>query len=656
MDGGRRIAGTILAPLEQPAPMADTLSARQRLMLGILAAVVVSIAAMIFDHPRDESSMLLHTMLAVAGCSAAIIVYGLRWLPKPIPGHDWADRFGLAATGTLGAVAASAPIWMDSFEARTGLKIFFIAILAAMALANPRKWTRPDRRGRIHFGSVAGAGALAFAMSAVFHGNPVLAIAVVGGAALVVQVLAPWDERAAKARARAEGWDEDDDEDVDDAGAKHAEYRAANATTRPTTTPLLTSLRAERPAGHAAPPAPQPVISAGVPVPRWATAGWFCGLLLFAGVGVILHVITAVARLGTDDFAGMTAFALAFDWLAFSCFRRMRTFRFRSWPEYLILPAFRAVCISVVIGCWTFWGLGHVGHSDEEVFVAFITISLILWSATWLVPWLWRLSVPPAQRIVPPPLPASARAAAGEMREAVGAAVTTAREALHDAREAMHDAADRARSVLPQHREMRRARRWRRNRREYAGGSWRGLAGMLGGLLIFAGFLLALAHTVDVVGMIAAGVPDYSLRDQIASDVFDNAVPNWPHLVRQVTGPTISLLLFAGLLGVIVGRLRVGARHALRAVAAVGAMMFSMVPLSSSFRYGDLWKTLAARPEGHRGGWAAVQVFVDVVRQPGTFWFLFFIAAAAVLFAWRPRRAIAAALPGGESGEKGASL
>src|SRR5688572_1216 len=59
-DGVRRITGASSSPLEAATPAgaaADVLTSRQRLMLGILAAVVVSVAAMIFARPRSEETI-----------------------------------------------------------------------------------------------------------------------------------------------------------------------------------------------------------------------------------------------------------------------------------------------------------------------------------------------------------------------------------------------------------------------------------------------------------------------------------------------------------------------------------------------------------------------------------------------------------------------
>jgi hypothetical protein len=116
----------------------------------------------------------------------------------------------------------------------------FMGLIFAFAVANVRRLTTADRRDRLSFRAAAKAGAIAFAGGLVFgdHGNPALAFAIAGGAALVVQVLTPWDERAARRRAEAE---------ADEAGAA----RNAGEARRPT--PV-----APAPAFAASPFAPSP--------------------------------------------------------------------------------------------------------------------------------------------------------------------------------------------------------------------------------------------------------------------------------------------------------------------------------------------------------------------------------------------------------------
>jgi hypothetical protein len=382
------------------------------------------------------------------------------------------------------------------------------------------------------------------------------------------------------------------------------------------------------------------------------TAFWFGGVLLFLAVGIILHVVAAVNRMPTDDFGALLGVAVAFDVMALGCFRRMRTFRLRTWFEYVVTPVVRMISFAVVAGFVVYGMAGRPSGSDEEVMAGFIATAAIVWIATWAVPWLWRLSVPPPLRTVPPPLPASAAAAVADVRHAALAAAATTREAVRDAVHATRGAAAAtvgavARPVI--HRTPRPSRR--------RTGRLGRFAGALGGMLVLAGFAIAVCNTVDVVEMVAVGVPDASLRDEINRDVFGHAVPNWPDLVRNIVGLAIAVMMFAGGLGMIVGRLLGGgAAHMTRGIVGVGLLLFSLVPLDVAFSRSEPWHNLATRPEGARGGWAAVQVLVDTLRQPGMFWFLVIVVAACALFAWRPRRTdagTAAAANGSGAFEKG---
>jgi hypothetical protein len=647
--GGRRIGQAVLGdePTRAVAyaePQPDTISFKQRIFLAILATVVVASAAILFSGPRHEELIWIHTALAIAGASAAIYVCARHWLPRPLPGTGWADRFALAACGTLGAVTLAFPVWVDSFEARTGLKAQFVALLLALAVANPRRWTNADRVGRINFGTVIGAGFIAFIAAAIFGGNAVLAIAVVGGTALAVQVLAPWDERAARSREIA-GETDDDEEDVRPEYAPRAASGASGAAvssnrngsaasprpqTIPYATPTRRSARGER------------------PVPRPLLIGFFFATLLFLSIGLLLSAVAGVGHNSWNDFSELWAGAMVMYSIALFCFTRIRRRTYASWITYLVMPAFRCVCLSVFLACWAMLGLGQHGRSDEEGFAVAMVIFLMLWCISWMGPWFWRMAIPPA----PPPLPAGGWQPAGAPAMPFGPAQPVRNDqpapnaAPTQTASAVNTTAPTARTWDRQ--ERRRQRRHARHlsrqvRRRARRGVFGGATAVSGSFMIFCGFLLALMVAVDVPQMLSYGVPNAEIARAVQFDFFGGKVSEWPQLLHSLMSFTCVVLFLCGIAAALVTRRRDGALHMLRALVGACLLGFSVIPFSSEFTWRQPWQRLSQIPEADRAGWPAVQVLLDCVRMPGAFFSLVLLVVSLVILAWPSGRAAEAA-------------
>jgi hypothetical protein len=634
----RRITSSLFAPLQDTTPAADPFSLRHRIILGLVATLAISVAAQAFAGIRDEGEAFFYTALAIAGASAAMLVTGRVWLPRPKAGHHVADRFALAGAAALGAIALSGILWMDWRPGRQFTPGMFVALLASLAWANPRRWLMSDRLDRISFKSAVFAGVIAFVAAAIFAGSPVLAIAIAGGAALVVQVLTPWDERAAQRRAELDGDDDDDPiRGFEPVMPPRASAQAGGL--------LGTLAQTASPRAATWPPGAQPIpalnywpVTGQRYVPRGMSVVWFTGVLVFFITGVLLHVVAANES-NWNDFAAFSAFCVVMYATTFFCFRRMRVRTFNTWWEYLILPSLRHVCVLVVLFCWAMLGFGRGwSRSDEEGFMVTIVIFAMLWLLSWTIGWLWRMAVPPLPPM-PPPVPQSLTPAApqapakpatpafelgaalGEVRAAVETAVTNTRDAVREAVHGARDAAVTARA------------RVRRARPDVLGVC----AYVIGIAALFVAYAIAFGLALDLPGMIAAGLPDPHVREGIQRDIFNNSEPNWPAVLRDFFTVIVSVLGAVALAAFIFARRRANWLHILRAPIGVVGMLLSTGFLYQIVHLRQPWSQIGSGPTPR--AWPAMRELLRCFNTPEVALFVLFMVAAATILCWPRRRA-----------------
>jgi hypothetical protein len=642
MGEARRVGSAILQPLDcaSPAPLPDSVRTGQRLGLGVVAALVIATGAVAFDRPTHETDVWLYTFLSVVGGSCGIVFAARNWLPRPVPGSRWSDRFALAAIGAAFSILLSAPIWMNSFEARSGVKAELLAALFALAVADPRRWTNADREQRIRFKFVASAGAIAFAAALVFHGNPVLSIAAICGICLMVQVLAPWDERRAEANSTAGS----------DAGP-----RARN--TRATTAPQPAPPRPVMPTANGVYPPPLPRAARNVPtskavalhaVPRAVVIGWFCGTLGFFVIGFAL-LIGAIANGPQDrDFPDLMAGAAAMAVLTLFCFVRLCVRRYTSAWTYIALPGARVVCAVVIATLWAQLAFGHNGRSDEQDMVVAMSIFASLWLLLWLVPSLWRLAIPPAGG--PKSTAFALGQALGEVRSAINTSVTATPDGgVQTSTEANSWTTSSAvppsspSSFEGEHWRRRfereRDRRMRRMRRRFGQGDaprpWNG--GFVAFVTLSIAFTLTFALAFDIPTMIRVGVPDQSLNEWFTREVFGPGVPNWVPLLANLTFMSACVLYVIGLIALLVARKAGGLFHMFRAVLGVAVLAVCLLPGGIMFSRAQPWFELSRQPVDRRGGWMMVQAVLDALNHAESFLTLGLLVFAAVLLAWPVR-------------------
>jgi hypothetical protein len=640
----QRIKGTFLdyaGPATEPPPLPDSIRFRQRLFLAVVATIVVAWAAQLFIHAGDSFGSFLVTALAIAGTSTGILYSGRNWFPWAKLNGEWADRFSLAATGALSGLIWSAFILFNMPGGRSTPGGMLIGLIVGLAVADPREWIRHDRAERIRFKSAVWAGFMGFVAGAIFGGNGALLMAIAGGTALVVQVLASWDELAATRRAAAEEGEDDQAEDEDPAAAAAA---AADAPTQPGWAGAGVAPVAAMPVGAASPwpagavagnPNASPAARRRL-VPRWLSILWVCLLPFLLAMGVALNVAGADSR--GSDAAALHAVGVSMFLAAGFCFMRMWEKSFISWWSYLGIPLLRMACLVGAVACGLMLAETRSNSDEQAVLIFFVVFCGALWLMLWMVPSSWRhygdaatwTGITPERVPGPPPVVAGLGAISPPAPPPPPSTVQSAtRQAMATARQAMNDAVASARLARANQRLA--AARRRRGDSDFLGGA----AGFAATLLVLAALLLSVALAIDVPGMLAAGLPDPRIGNELARDVFAGSV-NWPTLMRGMMWAAVSLLLSIGVTGVIFSRRRGGGAHMIRGVVGVLGVLLSLYPIFLAVTHSRLWTAVAHRKAQVISD-AAMEAVLQRLAPAGIAAFVIVVVSSIVLF-WPARR------------------
>jgi hypothetical protein len=379
--------------------------------------------------------------------------------------------------------------------------------------------------------------------------------------------------------------------------------------------------------------------------------------------GLSLFIMAAAMTPRDHEFPETLAGALSLLTVGGHAFLRMWKRTFTSWWTYLIIPTVRLGCAIAFVSSWANLAFDRsLPQRAKGEYVVSMAIFACLWLAMWVVPVLWRMAIPPAPPsdegatpgggggAAPPsgpgsPVPVGAPASqtpgratgtlAGDVREAVGSAITLTWDAVRSAAPSRGPHAQPANSPAPTQAP--------RPRPDVLGAA----AALAGALLLAGAVVVAMLLAVDLPSFFAAGLPSPQFREQFARDLFGPNVPrDWPALMRGVLIAVVSLLCLAALAALVFARRRSGALHLLRAVVGALGLFVAIAPFKGEFDAPTLWPDVGRLVgEGLTG--AGVQLVLDRVRQPGTFAAILLFATSFIVLAWPRRRTITAWAGGG---------
>jgi hypothetical protein len=162
-------------------------------------------------------------------------------------------------------------------------------------------------------------------------------------------------------------------------------------------------------------------------------------------------------------------------------------------------------------------------------------------------------------------------------------------------------------------------------------------AWVVGIFALIAAFALAFCLAIDLPGMFAAGLPDQGMRLQFQRDLFNNAVPDWPDVLRGVGKLVTFVLTGIALVALVVARRRSSAVHILRVIAGTILLVTCNVFLGKEVAIRNPWNNVMGQPANARG-WAGARALFECFGSPAAAVFVIALIVALILLAWPKKR------------------
>ncbi len=616
-----------------PIEVNDPLAPRHRWMLAIVVSVVAGIAGTVVSMramgPPIVSMLFIFT--CAWGAAVGVFVASRTIIPRMRGESPFLQKVVIGLIASTIAMIVSLPTWAWSSDRRTGMTL--VAIMLPLLFIDTRKWFAFDRAERVRLGTLIGAGFAGFMANIFLNGNLNLVIATLAGAAMLVQILSPWDPIAGgRTKAKEDAGEEDEDEDDE---------------SKTSASPAIPDPRfAAGPQARATPsgaPASATFTFATSgsaqywyrPVWRFARLIWLGAVVVLLTVGIMLCVAGGVER-NPNDVGPLVAIGVCMIVGAVFSFLKSFQQRYVGLWGYLIKPVLLLSCLfSVLISSIVMGNMISMNSEDAMVGTFFIVFPTVLAGVLMFVPGRRKIApseVPPiviaepAKPGAPAPMsilpsPAVAAAKVKEYAESRRAR----REMRRRRRRAMHPISEQEWAQWAAARAM--------NRRNPFGT----MLSFIAGVLILASVLLGLGLAFDLPGMIAAGVPDNSLAQEMQNHIFAG-VSDWPRLLTKIASAASIVLMMLGVVVMIWARRDGGAGHMIRGIIGAAGLLFAMTPLREAIRSDGMWTGIAACMTKKEVG-AATEVFLNQVQSGAA------IASAAmflvflILLAWPAPRA-----------------
>ncbi|HEY2842835.1 MAG TPA: protein kinase, partial [Bryobacteraceae bacterium] len=395
-------AGPAIPPIpdRQPTAINDPLPLLSRQFLGFLTAVVVAVAAGIIganDGLRGSLTPIalpIFVFTAIVGASLGVIV-GWRKIAIPKLQHESQSVRKLAvATVVCGmTLLLSGLFWVILIAHGRYHSGTLIAVLAPLSFINTWNWARANRKERVSLGPAIGAGFIGFILCSIFSGDPLLAIAVLAGTSLVVQVISPWDPMLAANR----GWRSKDSSELETPTTNNGGFNATtpmkvygnvNATPqqaeamRAAGTHVYGNLNI-RDTGAAGVQPLTAAYSNNLPgtqfVPRPMPYIWLGSFVILLSIGLMMLIAVGMDTIRGNDQGPFIAMGVASCVSALFCFIRVFQKRMYGWWSYLIRPVLMLLCVnSIIISAIVMGNMNRLGSDDQLAGTFFIVFPAIL--------------------------------------------------------------------------------------------------------------------------------------------------------------------------------------------------------------------------------------------------------------------------------------
>jgi hypothetical protein len=369
----------------------DAMSATARMMLGLLTAVVVAVASgLLIDNNivggNPPFGVPLFVFLAVASSSIALLVGWRRIvIPKLSNESPTVRKLAISLMVCGATLIGSGFIWALLGQYGHFHNGTWLAILAPLCLFNTWEWARANRKERISLGPAIGIAIVGLILSGIFDADHVIAIAVLAGTCLAVQVMAPWDPVLAASRGGKIKHDYQPDTPMNVYGnvtmtsKEAAAMRAAGANVYGNIN-ISDAPRSSAPR-DATPPA-LPGASYRL-VPKNISYIWL-GLFIFALPAAVMFFVGAgmTNSYHADEIPPLVTIGVIATLFSLLSIVRVFTKRFYGVWSYLIRPALMIAAVALIVLSGT--TLGNVQNHDStaQLFLVFFIVFPALVFAT----------------------------------------------------------------------------------------------------------------------------------------------------------------------------------------------------------------------------------------------------------------------------------
>jgi hypothetical protein len=612
------------------AEQKDTLPRKQRAALGLITMIILAVAGGMFASGRiiEPHAAMWFIWLAVAGGVTGTLVIS-RWLMHGVQREaPMIQRIASGGSSFAVALVVSSLAW--GIERFNDLPETWLAIALPLFLMNTYAWASPLRKQRVVFWEdVFLAGLFAWIAAMIFGGNGILAAAVVGGIALVTQVAAPWDpsriHRASEVspppipRKRPLGTVINGNVEINtlEQPIPPGAVIRGNAVIDAPDGAIAPGTRIEgnaviRTPDGKLPPQVHVLGNASVQVLPWwrpvtPFSKWvWVSLLILSFTASMMSFVAAGQTYSSRDqgvFLGIGLSCLA--GTAIFLIQVLRKRYYGKWSN-IFKPLALLLCLSSALISLALLGNSSMGSDEAMAAVFFIVFPLALGTVLLCVS--GKRALLPS-RAVPPPLPRSVP--------------ETDRLEPADRMAATQNWQSGSYSVIG----------------SLPGLARRGVSGLVVliiFLLMLASVLTGLSVALDVPAMLAAGVLDPSLAQELNEQTFGN-YPKWPQLINRITVSVMFILMVTAVIMLLIARRSSGVLHMLRGVVGAGGLLFALLPLAKSTG-GQFWPQVADAVHVQQNPALALDLFLSAWPGPILVLSLAIMLASLVLLVWSPTK------------------
>jgi len=374
-------------------PSRDLLAWHQRWVLAFITALVVVIAtALIYPDILDWYSAIV--VIAIVGTSGGI--YAARYYLKLPSESRMLARLAYGGLGCLVGLVCAGPMLVGlGGPGAHDIQGTILAVLVSLLVLNWPDRTAPARASRVSLGWAISAGLVGVITAVCLEGIPEIAVGILCGVSLVVQVICPFDPVTAKhlKAARRDRWHHRHAhaERPKEAGAEDPLPHAAPAPG----SPAVAGRRPAPPQGAAHPQrAPWAMQPPGRPVPGFVRILSLLTSGALMALSVVMLVWAGTVRHDDETAIGLSA-GVGFGLLSVFLLVKACQPTFLNWWASVVKPLLLLCCVEWMVTVAVCMGLFRMNNDAFLVALFLLLFAIPVFFAIAAIPGQARPPAPP---------------------------------------------------------------------------------------------------------------------------------------------------------------------------------------------------------------------------------------------------------------------